>query len=152
MISKATAMVIVNDQAVARKLDTAAIRSQLIRMGLRPVRLNPKLLKRCGCSATAPDELGGFGSCLKGCLADAGASPLSIIMCSATCVFGAVPLCAICVGLSVTVVEVCALGCLAYPDGMKGPGILMHNHLTPGKLKHAATQAALAVPGTGPGS
>ena len=98
----------------------AELKARVLHIVLRNARLNPKsvkvICKGCGCAAMALDgELFGFGSCMKGCLADAGASYIAVVMCGATCVFGAVPLCAICVGLSVTAVEVCALGCAAYP-------------------------------------
>jgi hypothetical protein len=64
---------------------------------------------------------------MKSCMADAGVSPYSIIMCSASCAaaetgIGAI-VCAICVGASITVVEVCAMGCAM--NGGKGFGELM---------------------------
>jgi hypothetical protein len=90
--------------------------------------------KGCGCPAGAgtgtPSP--GFGQCLKNCMADSGISANSLIMCGASCALsetgvGAI-MCAICLGISVTVVEVCAFGCAAYggrdiggllgPDGM----------------------------------
>jgi hypothetical protein len=91
---------------------------------------NPKsvkaLSKGCGCAAVAPDDLAGFGSCMRGCLADVGVSAVSVIMCGASCAaagtgLGAI-VCAVCVGVDVTVVVVCAMGCAAYP---KGFGMIM---------------------------
>jgi hypothetical protein len=81
---------------------------------------NPKavrvLAKGYGCSAGVPQDFaGGFWGCLKGCMADVGVSAYSMIMCGVACAaaetgIGAV-VCAVCVGVSVTVIEVCALGC-----------------------------------------
>jgi len=78
------------------------------------------ICERCACAPT-PEDLEGFGRCLKGCLADVGVSPVMVTLCGATCAFGAVPLCAICVGVSVAVLEACVLGCAAYP----GPSTVM---------------------------
>lgn len=96
-------------------------------------KLNPKavkvITKGCGCAAAMPQGWAGSGfwSCMKGCLADAGISSYSILMCGAACAgaetgIGAI-VCAICVGASITVAEVCALGCATH-DG-KGFGEVM---------------------------
>jgi hypothetical protein len=113
---------------------------------LRITKTNPKiakaLTKRCGCAVAAPDDLGGWGSCFKNCLRDVGVSPYALIMCGAACAAAASGVgsivCAICVGVSVTVIEVCALGCAAYPDGGKGFGTLMGKNLNHQPLKRGS--------------
>lgn len=59
----------------------------------------------------------GFGSCVKYCLADAGVSPVSLVICGGSCATGNVVICALCVGISVTVVQWCAIGCAVYGRG-----------------------------------
>lgn len=99
----------------------------------RAAKSNPKLAKAlargCGCAAAAPDELSGFGSCFSSCMRDVGISPYALIMCGGACAAAATGagaiICGLCVGVSATVVEWCALGCLAYPEGSgKRPGII----------------------------
>ena len=82
------------------------------------LKLSPNLKTICGaCNCAATDEAG-FPRCLKGCLADVGVSPVTLILCGGTCAVGAVPLCALCMGVSVAVLEACTLGCAAYPNGV----------------------------------
>ena len=118
---------------------TPEAKARLLAIAARYARLNPEALKaakRCGCQ---PDFQGGitvsYGACLKACLADVGISPYSMIMCGAACGIGAVPICAICLGVSIAVVELCALGCAAYPNGMGGggKGIILTHHAMPGR-------------------
>lgn len=52
--------------------------------------------------------------CMKGCLADVGVTPYSLIICGATCAAGAVPICAVCLGVTVAVLEACGVGCTVY--------------------------------------
>lgn len=82
----------------------------------------PKAIKvlstGCCCAASVPLTSDvGFGTCVKDCMKDAGISAYSIIMCGAACALSetgaGLVLCAICVGLSTTVAETCALGCAA---------------------------------------
>lgn len=86
---------------------------------------NPKavkvLPKGCGCPAGAPSPSApGFASCLNNCVRDVGVSANSLIMCGAACALAETPpgiiLCAICVGVSITTIEVCALGCATHLD------------------------------------
>jgi hypothetical protein len=56
----------------------------------------------------------GWLDCSGGCLRSWGVSPMSLILCGATCAFGVVPICAICVGVTVAVMELCAIGCAIY--------------------------------------
>jgi hypothetical protein len=83
--------------------------------------------KGCGCPALPGGGAGSFGSCLRGCLAEVGISPYALIMCGAACAAawtgGGAIVCAICVGVSVTVIEVCALGC-AQEGGKEFGGLL----------------------------
>lgn len=78
---------------------------------------NP-ICAKCSCTTLALDDAVGFPRCMRGCLADVGIGPYALIMCGATCFFGAVPLCAVCLGVAIAVVEACAIGCAAYPDGV----------------------------------
>lgn len=120
------------------------IKTRLQHLLLRNARLDPKLLnapsKDCGCAPFAPQEAaGGFMTCMKNCMADAGVSAYSILMCSASCAasetgIGAI-VCAICVGASITVVEVCAMGCASH--GGKGFGELMDARAV--KQRHATS-------------
>lgn len=80
---------------------------------------NPKAaraISKCGVPIGASTNFApGFWSCLSGCMRDVGVSAVSLIMCGASCAaagtgIGAI-VCAVCVGVSVTVIEVCALGC-----------------------------------------
>lgn len=102
---------------------------------------NKSLTGGCGCAVGTPGQevAAGWGSCFKGCLQDAGASPMAIIMCGVACGVGGVVPCAVCVGVTVTVVEWCALGCATYP---KGFGLLMKN-LKHRHLDRPALQAGL---------
>jgi hypothetical protein len=123
--------------------NAAELKARLLNLVLRNVRLNPKLVKvlskGCGCAVIAQDDANGFGSCMGGCLVDAGASYYAVIMCGGSCAFGIVPLCALCVGLTVTAVEVCALGCAAYPGPYRHPKLLGRGikrpHATSGSLR-----------------
>ena len=121
------ALVSTGTQKALRIINTPGSRARLLRMLAHNARMDPKSIKLvtrgCGCTLTAQDtELAGFGSCMKGCLADAGASYFALIMCGGSCFLGIVPACALCTGLSVTVIEVCALGCAAYPGPYPGGG------------------------------
>lgn len=65
--------------------------------------------------AMADDE-SRWGGCVKNCLADVGVSAYSLIICGATCVTGVVPICAICLGVTVAVLEACGVGCAIYAN------------------------------------
>ena len=117
-------------KAIARNIN-AAVKSRLLHVLERAARTDPKLAKAiskgCGCAAMTPDDLGGsWGSCFKRCMGDVGVGYYALIMCGAACAAAATGagaiVCALCVGVSVTVVEWCALGCAAYPDGLGGSG------------------------------
>jgi hypothetical protein len=128
--------------------NSAEFKTRLLHVIALNARLKPKsvreLPKGCGCSAVAPDAAGsGFWTCLKHCMADAGVSAVSMIGCGASCAaaetgVGAI-VCAVCVGVSVTVIEVCAIGCVM--NGGKGFGALMearairHRQATSGSLQ-----------------
>ena len=57
-----------------------------------------------------------WGTCVKNCLADVGVSAYSLIICGATCLTPATLVCAICLGVSVAVIEACAVGCAVYAN------------------------------------
>lgn len=76
----------------------------------------------CACSGTAATGRAAKGrvpywDCTKGCLRSWGVSPIQLTMCAGTCAFGMIPLCAICVGVSVSVVMLCMIGCGVYAEG-----------------------------------
>lgn len=62
----------------------------------------------------SPPTPGPWWDCTSQCLRDAGVSPISIATCGATCVFGIIPICAICFALHATAFAFCATGCAAY--------------------------------------
>ena len=68
-----------------------------------------------GCRCALREEAAGkWGDCFGGCLSSWGVSPAMLIMCGVSCGVGAVPVCAACVGVSVTIAELCAIGCAIY--------------------------------------
>jgi hypothetical protein len=93
---------------------------RLIRSGAITIKTIKGVTKGCGCAVT-PDDSGGFGVCFKGCLQDAGVTPIDVVLCGASCALAetgaGLIICAICVGLNVTAVEFCALGCAAGNGG-----------------------------------
>jgi hypothetical protein len=138
---KRTIVLLISDPTASGTTTTAAFKANLVRLITRNAKIDPKsikvLSKGCGCASATPDslELSGFRSCMKGCLADVGIGPYALIMCGATCYFGAIPLCAICLGVSVAVVEICTLGCAGYPQGFHGTGTAKRQNLRP---RHSA--------------
>ena len=124
-------------------------KNRLLNALKRAAKSNPKLAKAltngCGCAA-APDDVAGFGSCFSNCIRDVGISPYALIMCGGACAAAATGagaiICGLCLGVSATVVEWCALGCLAYPDGTgKRPGMIMGKNLKPNPSRHDPGQA-----------
>lgn len=119
------AVVYIGDHPGMNINNAADLKARLLRVIARNAKLNPKLAKEisksCGCAAVTPQELSGFGGCMKSCLSDLGASYFSIIMCGVACAaagtgVGALA-CAVCVGLHVTGVEACAIACaMRYSD------------------------------------
>lgn len=101
-------------------LNTLSARAEFSKRSLSPEEM--KALKIAVTKAAAAKgctmivEEGGWWSCMKGCLADVGVSPYSLLICGATCVAGAIPICALCVGVSVAVMEACGVGCVLYND------------------------------------
>ena len=145
-LSKPTiAFASIGQQQASRILNSPGVRARLLRILAHNARLDPKSIrlvpKGCGCESVALDEsgAGSFASCMRGCLVDAGASYFAVIMCGGSCAFGAVPLCALCLGLTITAVEVCALGCAAYPGPYHVKGFMARGikrrHATSGSLQ-----------------
>lgn len=60
----------------------------------------------------------GFGSCFGNCLKSFGVSPIQLVLCGTSCALWetgvGLIICAVCVGLDVTAVTFCAVGCGAY--------------------------------------
>ena len=120
MPGKPNIVVVSTGDHPARKINHAAVvRTQLLQVIATKARLDPKsikvLSKGCGCTAVAPVEMTSFFDCMKGCLQDLGVSPVELIGCGAACAaaetgIGAI-VCAICVGVNVTAIEFCAVGC-----------------------------------------
>ncbi len=120
-LSKAIAAESLNNrQLKIIDLNTPSARAEFSKRSLSPEEM--KALKNAVTKAAAAKgctmlvEEGGWWSCMKGCLADVGVSPYSLLICGATCVVGAVPICALCVGVSVAVMEACGVGCVLYND------------------------------------
>jgi hypothetical protein len=67
-----------------------------------------------GLNFLSPPTPGPWWDCTSQCMRDAGVSPISVSLCAGTCVFGIVPLCAICFALHATAFTFCATGCAAY--------------------------------------
>ena len=134
----------INTEAKSARRVNSADRKRAVRI----IKTNPKiakaLTKACGCAVAAPDDLEGFASCFRNCMRDVGISPYALIMCGAACAAAATGagaiICSICVGVSVTVIEVCALGCAAYPDGGKGYGMFMGKNLNRRAPKRGSPQ------------
>lgn len=108
---------------------------------------NPKALRvlsrEAFCAALTPEERSGFGGCVKNCLKDFGISAWAVIGCGVSCVMawtGAAALpCAVCLGVSVTVLNTCALGC-----GMYGrEEILIEETLTRNRRKPTTSSRTL---------
>lgn len=125
-----SAGIVTNEKQVLRLKNSAELKASRLRVVankgglLKGASKGP--IKGCGCPAL-PNGAGSFGSCLRGCLAEVGISPYALIMCGAACAVawtgGGAIVCAICVGVSVTVIEVCALGC-AQEGGKEFGGLL----------------------------
>jgi len=72
-------------------------------------------------ASLSPKALPGpWWDCTSECLRSAGVSPIEIAACAATCVYGLVPLCAICFALNVTAFNFCALYCAVYANPTYG--------------------------------
>jgi hypothetical protein len=70
-------------------------------------------IRGCHC-ALREESGGGWANCFSGCLSSWGVSPAMLIMCGGSCGLGAVPVCALCVGVSVSIATLCAIGCDIY--------------------------------------
>ena len=66
---------------------------------------------RVGRAAVAPSR---WWDCMKGCLRSWGVSPIQLALCAATCAYGLIPICAICLALDASVFMLCASGCAVY--------------------------------------
>ncbi|MCM3872650.1 MAG: hypothetical protein ND895_18370 [Pyrinomonadaceae bacterium] len=83
---------------------------------------SPKPNQPSGCSCSpcmiktslSPPTPGPWWDCASQCLRTAGVSPIQVTACGATCVFGVVPLCAICFALNATAFLFCSTYCAAY--------------------------------------
>ncbi len=108
---------------------------------------NPKAVKLLSkeslCATLALEERVGFGSCVKNCLKDVGISAFALIGCGVSCAMawtGAAALpCAVCLGVSITVLNTCALGCSLYGR----EEILIEESLTRNQRKSRAPTRSL---------
>lgn len=117
-----------NQRGVAPGLASASLQSDLRKragdstinfahaLSTRPVDFsgrpyNPGTLNKALPSAPAP---GAWWNCASECLRDFGVSPIQVSSCAATCVFGIVPLCAICFALNATAFLFCTTYCAAH--------------------------------------
>jgi|SRR5262249_39396175 len=119
-------------------LRAAGISPRILRLvitrGLN-MKIRPTIASRCMCPGM-PQDAGPFGDCFGSCLQRAGVSPIQVVMCGASCALAetgvGLILCALCVGLNVTALEVCFLYCSTHRvgDGGKGPGELLGRNST----------------------
>ncbi|CAN5864081.1 hypothetical protein BH18ACI4_BH18ACI4_20530 [soil metagenome] len=82
----------------------------------------PRQPSGCSCSPCMVTSLstptpGPWWDCASDCLRTAGVSPIQVIACGATCVFGIIPLCAICFALNATAFTFCSTYCAAHAGG-----------------------------------
>jgi hypothetical protein len=82
----------------------------------------------CGCPAAEESEGGG---CFGNCLSSYGVSWVEIILCGAACAAagtgGGAIICAVCVGVNVTLVEFCALRCNMYAARLRDSAVPIRN-------------------------
>jgi len=139
--------------------NAANLRAQVLhlieRKGLK-LKAVKVLHKGCGCSAVAPEDLDGGWKCLTGCLANYGVSAVQVIMCGASCALaetgaGAI-ICAICVGVDVTLVTFCALRCAMYAARLRDPAIRFRDNLKPIRTAHGSRKIWLTSNSVGVGS
>lgn len=155
LIRSTNVAVSINDRQTLKTINAGQLADRLARMIARHAKVDPKsvkvLVKDCGCAVAAPNALYSFSTCMKGCLADAGVSPYSLIICGAACGTGSVVICAICVGASIAVIEVCALGCALYPGPYRpGPGGIQGRGINRRHPTSGSSQAKLRLqPATG---
>jgi len=108
--------------------------------------------KSCSCSCAPPTgrtaaAAGPWWDCMKGCLRSWGVSVIQLVMCAGACAGGMVPVCALCLGLDVTIVMLCAIGCDVYAGGTENPENPRAPILTrkmPGKNRLIAERSSLA--------
>lgn len=140
--------------------ETAAkLRAQLLHLierkglTLKSVKVLPK---GCGCSAVTPEDLDGGWGCFTGCLGNYGVSAAQVIMCGASCALaetgaGAI-ICAICVGVDVTLVTFCALRCTMFAARLRDPAIRLRDNLKPIRTAHGSRKIWLTPNTVGVGS
>ena len=86
-----------------------------------PVKSSATAGNRCACSCPSATSRtaatpGPWWDCVRGCLRSWGVSPVQIILCGGVCSTGVIPLCALCVGVDVTLFMLCSIGCDIYAD------------------------------------
>ncbi|MCA1602234.1 MAG: hypothetical protein LC776_11520 [Acidobacteria bacterium] len=118
----------------------------------------PRPLSDCSCSpcivktSLSPPTPGPWWDCASDCLTTAGVSPIQVIACGATCVFGIIPLCAICFALNATAFTFCTTYCAAYavpppPPPPPGPGFCEGGFYAPQKSASGNPSPSLPVSG-----
>lgn len=77
----------------------------------------------CSCSSKSGRAAGAPGrwwDCVKGCLRSWGVSVVQLAMCAAACGTGNIPICVICLGVDVSLMIFCSLGCEVYAGSIDG--------------------------------
>jgi hypothetical protein len=93
---------------------------------------SPPAVNGCACSCAttngrvpatsrATARTDAYWNCVKGCLRSWGVSAVQIALCAGVCAFGGIPLCALCIGVDVSVLMLCMIGCDVY-SGNPGTG------------------------------
>lgn len=112
---RAIAIVAMSDMAGINIKNREQVRTRLQQLTKNNPKMRRLLSKNVACVAFTLDERSGGWSCVKRCVGEVGVSPLQLIGCGVSCAaagtgIGALA-CAVCVGVSVTVIQTCAIGC-----------------------------------------
>lgn len=90
------------------------------------VKKTAAIAKNCACTCSAKTGRavaapGPWWDCTKGCLRSWGVSVVQIAMCGASCAAGVIPLCAFCLGVDISLIMLCSIGCSIYPGTIENP-------------------------------
>ena len=86
----------------------------------------------CLCSSApatgrAGTRRGPWWDCTRGCLRSWGVSIVQLTICGVSCASGNIPICAVCLGVDVSVLMLCSIGCSVYAGTSGNP----HNQIEP---------------------
>ena len=86
----------------------------------------------CVCSSApaagrAGTRRGPWWDCTRGCLRSWGVSVVQLTICGVSCASGNIPICAVCLGVDVSLLMLCSIGCSVYTGPTGNP----HNQIEP---------------------